>query len=66
MITLSKLLIPQANVVNIRLLYILYLTSLGLVKGPKQTLWAAYNIKKIKLQAKNEKKVKKFLTLFFP
>ena len=45
--------------------YILYLTSLGLVKGPKQTLWAAYNIKKIKLQAKNEKKVKKFLTLFF-
>lgn len=44
--------------------YILYLTSLGLVKGPKQTLWGAYNIRKDSFQAKNEQKLKKnFLTL---
>jgi len=60
------LLIPQTNVVNFRLFYILYLTSLGLVKGPKQTLCAAYNIKKNKLQAKNEKKSKKIFNFIFP
>ncbi|MBP5615647.1 MAG: hypothetical protein J6X42_03755 [Alphaproteobacteria bacterium] len=43
-----------------RLPYILYLTSLGLVKGPKQTLCAPYNISKRQMQAKNEKKVKIF------
>ena len=44
--------------------YILYLTSLGLVKGPKQTLWAPYNISKRLLQAKNEQKFKKICLTF--
>jgi len=60
------LLTHEQTLFSRRLSYILYLTSLGLVKGPIQTLCAPYNIPKIKKQAKNEQKIKIFfLTLRF-